>query len=161
MPLVIANKRIQKRGTEIRKFVSFINRKFEVPDQVHVHVLHFPCVYDSENEPAFGLFYVEEGKVHIELANELEWYGKKQKFSKGFYLYLALLSLAHETCHYFQFRDEKPVVENYVDHNAHKLLQKFDSARKLPLLEANCPGLKEDLYATDPLQLLRKEAHLK
>jgi hypothetical protein len=169
MPLLIANKRIHQRGKEIRKFTEFINTCYDIPDPVHIHILDFPCVYDSDGEPAFGVFYKED-KIHIEIANDVEFYEKahKRKLGEKYLCYLVLSTLAHEVCHYFQYRDKKPIVENYVSYNAAKLLADYAIKRKSMLTseyvaEANVPATSpgEDLYALDPLKILRKEAGIR
>jgi hypothetical protein len=125
MSVVCANNKIGKRSREIRDFISFINDNYDISHKILCKVVNYPCVYADDQAPAFGIFWygTTRGKKVIEIANDLEWYRKKYKgLTKKFIIYHILHTLAHEIYHYFQLRDNKPVTENWVNHQANKIL---------------------------------------
>jgi len=164
----IENKYIKSRGAEIRSLVNFLNKNYDIPHLVHLHILQFPCVYDEERNPAFGLFYVEaDDSVRIEIANELEWYEKalKKKLGKKFCTAIVLETLAHETYHYFQYRDNKKIIENWVDHQSEKILIKYLNSKTCKSVLNHTSSFDDDddtfICAIDPFIFLRKKANLK
>ena len=128
----IATKYIRKRGPQLRRFVRFINDNYRVPHKVTIKVVNYPCVFDYELNPAFGVFYPD--KRIIMLANQLEFYSKEAGVNRnnGTYFSMFLLhTAAHEIWHYFQLRDDKPLKENWVDRQSSKLLVKFFTEDKI------------------------------
>jgi len=172
MAVKIANKRIEQRGREIRRFVKFLNATYDVPDIVNLHILNFPCTYDDNLEPVFGLFYFDEqDEIRIEIANDFSWYEKlhKEKFGKKFCTYMSLSCIAHEFCHYVRYRDgKKYLLENWIDHQANKILKEYINQCSTILTEnyidqfsSSKDSVNEDLEAMNPVSFIRKKAALK
>ena len=170
MAIEIANKRIDRRGREIRKFVKFLNAYYEIPDDISLHVLNFPCVYDENLEPAFGLFYFDDNdQIRIEIANDFEWYEKihREKFGKKFCTYMSLSHISHEFCHYVRYRDGKKYdTEHWIDHQASKILKEYVKMYSSIVTESyvdklaiNTPG-DEYFSALNPVSFIRKKASL-
>lgn len=171
----IVNTRIERRGSEFRNFVKYLNATQDIPDRVFLHIINFPCVYNERGEPAFGLFYIEsDKKIRIEIANDLEWYGRiyQEKLGKKFCAYMVLSTLAHEVIHYFQHRDGKDIKENWVDNRAHRLLCEYiiDEPKKTVLSVRHIKGICEvkygqkeeaEMVAIDPVRFLRKKVKLR
>ncbi len=170
MTVKIANKRIDHRGQEIRKFVKFLNKYYEIPHLVNLHILNFPCTYDENLDPAFGLFYFdEENKIRIEIANDFEWYEKayKEKFGKKFNTYMSLSIISHEFCHYIRYRDGKKYeLENWIDYQASKIIKKYSNTYSSIITEKYIDNMSrkttEDEYfsAINPIAFIRKKALL-
>ncbi|MFW5794303.1 MAG: hypothetical protein ACOCV1_02360 [Bacillota bacterium] len=172
MPIIIKNKRINKRGKEIRNFIDYINREYDVPHVVSLYVFDFPCVYDDNNCPAFGVIGFEK-EIIIELANDLEWYSKiyRESSSKKFYVFSILQILAHEIYHYFQFRDKKSIIENWVYHQSKKILLDYvnNNKNKTSLTQKYIEKIEnqdskdgsEYSFATDPITMMRKKLKMK
>lgn len=118
MSIEITNKRINKRSKEIRNFIKYLNSEFYIPHKVKLEIIDYPCIFFNKNYVCFGLFYSYYNNFKIKIVNDLEFYRLGNKKS----IYFTLQTISHEIYHYFQFLNSKNVIENWVDHNAHKIV---------------------------------------
>jgi hypothetical protein len=108
--LLIQNKRIGRHGKDIRKFVKWLNNRYEIPEiQVYCYstnilsqeVLDDWNVIEKEETSLFGL-YLEYGVILLAVG---------QTDST-----LTLLHLAHELWHSFQHKNGQRFGEASADH---------------------------------------------
>ena len=108
--LNIANKRIQRHGREIRRFVLWLNKRYEIPD-IQLHCFNTDTlsqetfddwnVICKEDQHLFGL-YIEYGVILLAVGQ-----------TDGT---LTILHLAHELWHAFQHKNGQRFGEASADH---------------------------------------------
>ena len=166
MSIDIINKRIKKRGREIRNFIGYINKNFIISHKVSVNITDFPCVFADNREPVFGVFYPYYSKsFKIEIANNIEYYRKDVELSENQILYLVLHTIAHEIYHYLQYKEKHKTIENWVDYQAHKMLQlymqKCPRDTNLIISSIYNYSITEEIQAINPNERKASYAHKK
>lgn len=154
MAIEIVNKRISKRGREIRNFVSYLNDNYYIDHRIFLEVVNYPCVFGDNHDPAFGTFYPYYNNFKIQIINNLEFYKKYAKLGEKKRVYFVLHTIAHEIYHYFQYSTNGTTIENWVEHQAHKILRDYvKEYPKYTILTSNYVSrddIVEDLDVIDP-----------
>ena len=154
MAIEITNKRINKRGREIRRFVKYLNDNYYIDHKVLLDVVDYPCVYCNNQEPAFGVFYPYYTLFKIQIANDIEFYRNRIGTGKKKIVYFVLHTIAHEIYHYFQYSVTQTTTENWIEHYTRKILCEY--VKKCPsytILTENYvsrDNIVEDLLVIDP-----------
>lgn len=106
-------------------FVKYLNSYYYINHKVLLDIVDSPYVYGDYNQPAFGIFYPYYNLFKIRVANDMEFYRNQVNIGKKKSVYFVLHTIAHEIYHYFQYSENKKTIENWVEHQAHKILRGY------------------------------------